>query len=357
MNSNAETPDPLSTAVLRALDVLSAVARHLDPSLLTDLAAAVQAPLATLQAACPPTPNPPATDRETRLRQAGELATGSMRELQTAATLGDLRGAYKALRRLSLAREALYPLAAADEAIATHFLPAAHRARPSAALVSGPGVPHPGTGVHHHANDRGTRGGHSVYVPEHYDPQRAWPLVMALHGGSGHGRDFLWSWLADARWHGAIVVAPTSSGRTWPIQDEDTDTARLQALLAEVRREWHVDATRMLLTGMSDGGTFSYLAGLQTDSPFTHLAPIASAFHPMLIEVAEASRLRGLPVFVTHGVQDWMFPVDIARQAARALAAAGADVTYAELPDLSHCYPAEMNTVLLDWLDGKGPGA
>lgn len=76
----------------------------------------------------------------------------------------------------------------------------------------------------------------------------------------------------------------------------------------------------------------------------------------MLIEVAEASRLRGLPVFVTHGVQDWMFPVDIARQAARALAAAGADVTYAELPDLSHCYPAEMNTVLLDWLDGERSG-
>ena len=32
-------------------------------------------------------------------------------------------------------------------------------------------------------------------------------------------------------------------------------------------------------------------------------------------------------------------------------------VTYAELPDLSHCYPGEINTVLLDWLDGREPGA
>jgi len=51
-------------------------------------------------------------------------------------------------------------------------------------------------------------------VPEYYTPDRAWPLVMALHGGSGNGRGFLWSWLRDARSHGAILVAPTATGGT-----------------------------------------------------------------------------------------------------------------------------------------------
>ncbi len=49
-------------------------------------------------------------------------------------------------------------------------------------------------------------------MPEYYTPDRAWPLVMALHGGSGNGRGFLWSWLRDARSFGAILIAPTATG-------------------------------------------------------------------------------------------------------------------------------------------------
>ena len=70
------------------------------------------------------------------------------------------------------------------------------------------------TGIFHDHNEPGSRGGFSLYVPEYYTPDRAWPLVMALHGGSGNGRGFLWSWLRDARSHGAILVAPTATRRS-----------------------------------------------------------------------------------------------------------------------------------------------
>jgi phospholipase/carboxylesterase len=62
--------------------------------------------------------------------------------------------------------------------------------------------------------------------------------------------------------------------------------------------------------------------------------------------------LRGLPVYLVHGRLDWMFPVQVARQAREALSAAGADVTYRELEDLSHCYPREINAAILHWLNG-----
>ena len=52
----------------------------------------------------------------------------------------------------------------------------------------------------------------------------------------------------------------------------------------------------MLLTGMSDGGTFCYVSGLERASPFTHLAPVAATFHPLMAEMADAERLRGLPI-------------------------------------------------------------
>ena len=71
---------------------------------------------------------------------------------------------------------------------------------------------------------------------------------------------------------------------------------------------------RKLLTGMSDGGTFTYVLGLRGDCRFTHLAPIAAAFHPMLMTFADADRVRGLPIHIVHGAQDWMFPPELARR-------------------------------------------
>jgi phospholipase/carboxylesterase len=68
--------------------------------------------------------------------------------------------------------------------------------------------------------------------------------------------------------------------------------------------------------------------------------------------MADAGRLRGLPVFITHGALDWMFPVQVARQTQAALSAAGANVTYREIDGLSHCYPREINADILQWLNG-----
>jgi phospholipase/carboxylesterase len=176
------------------------------------------------------------------------------------------------------------------------------------------------------------------------------PLVIALHGGSGHGRSFLWSWLKDARTRGVILASPSSREGTWSLMGPDVDSATLDAIVARVSEHWNVDAQRILLTGMSDGGTFSYLSGLRSDAPFTHLAPIAASFHPMLLEVAEAERLKGLPVYLTHGALDWMFDIEVARMAEASLAQAGVDLTYREIDDLSHTYPREENDRILDWL-------
>ena len=103
---------------------------------------------------------------------------------------------------------------------------------------------------------------------------------------------------------------------------------------------------------MSDGGTYSYVAGLRGDVPFTHLAPISGTFHPLLLEGADRERMQGLPIYLVHGALDWMFPVDVARMARDTLTAAGARVTYREIENLSHTYPREENTRILDWLRG-----
>jgi len=147
-----------------------------------------------------------------------------------------------------------------------------------------------------------------------------------------------------------ILVAPTATGDTWSLMEPQVDSAHLSYVLEEVAGHWQVDRSHLLLTGMSDGGTFSLLSGLDDESPFTHLAPVAASFHPLLLTMADPRRVRGLPIYLVHGALDWMFPVAIARTAQRALTAAGAKLIYREIADLSHAYPRKEGSRMVDWL-------
>jgi phospholipase/carboxylesterase len=337
--------------LLHALEMLLFLQRQLHPPDFGELMASIGAPEDSLKAAKAKLPEwPPAlAPMAGRLEAASEAALQAFAGLRSAArNEGDIRGAYRALRLVPQALEALYPLANRLAPVNQFFLDPVLRTDPELQrrLLQAPA--REDTGLLHFG--AAERGGLWLYVPEHYRADVAWPLVMALHGGSSTGRQFLWSWLRDARSQGAILAAPTSVGSTWALLGPDADTPNLLAAIELIRSRWNVDATRLLLTGMSDGGTFTYLSGLGTQSPFTHLVPVAAAFHPMLAELADADRLRGLPVQIVHGSLDWMFPPELARQAHAALASAGATVTLREIDDLSHTYPRELNAAILRWV-------
>jgi phospholipase/carboxylesterase len=340
--------------LLQSLEALAFVARHLNPPDFDRLMESLGTPEEALVAAHARLSEWPERflDVRTSLDAASDAALAAFDGLRAVQRgNGDLYTAFRALRYTPRALEALYPLARRFPPVSSFFLDPTKREDTD--LVSRLVSPaSDNTGILHDNNEQGSRGGFSLYVPEYYTPERAWPLVVALHGGSGNGRNFLWSWLRDARSFGAILIAPTATGRTWALMGNDSDTPNLNRILEIVRGRFNVDAARMLLTGMSDGGTFCYVTGLEGTSPFTHLAPVAATFHPLMAQMADAERIRGLPIFLTHGKLDWMFPVEVARHARDALSAAGADVTYREIDDLSHTYPREINAEFLRWLNG-----
>ncbi|HSZ91512.1 MAG TPA: hypothetical protein VK822_19300 [Acetobacteraceae bacterium] len=327
--------------LLDTLDALGFIARHLHPPRLKGLVATLGDRDAALREALADAIWP--DELRDHVERAAEATLRACDGLRAAVgSTSELRQALRALRQVSRALEALYPLASVMPTVSRWFL-AADNAAIGAARTDVP------TGVLHAANETSERGGFSLYVPEDYDPARAYPLVMALHGGSGHGRLFLWSWLREARSRGVILVAPTAIGDTWSLMEPQVDSDNLVRVLAEIAQRWHIDRTRLLLTGMSDGGTFTLLSGLDDGSPFTHLAPVAASFHPLLLTMTDPRRVKGLPVYLVHGALDWMFPVANARTAQRALAMAGAKVIYREIADLSHAYPREENSGMLDW--------
>lgn len=333
------------------LERLAFVGRHFHPPHFAELMAAVGAPDAAVSAErnrLDAWPTELADVRDTLALACDEAVAGFAALRQAQSDPEGTGAGFRALRHLPRALEALYPLAPSLPPVSRFFLPVSERS--DEATLQRLARAATDTGVLHAGGEPGARGAVSLYIPEDIDDGRPRPLIVALHGGSGNGRSFLWSWLADARGAGAILASPNSVGRTWAIQGQDSDTPNLDRIVAFIRDRWPVDPEQILLTGMSDGGTFSYVSGFEPRSPFTHLAPISAAFHPMLSQFADPDRLKDLPIYVTHGALDWMFPVDMAREAERALTAAGAKVAYREIADLSHTYPREVNAEILAWM-------
>jgi len=251
--------------LLQSLEALGFIARHFHPPSFDRVMEAAGRPDEDLKAVRPRLADWPAqfADIKRELETACDAALTGFAGLRAVrAGNGDFTAAFRALRQLAHAEEAIYPLATKFPPVSSFFLnPELCDDADLLARLAAPATDI--TGVIHDHNERGSRGGYSLYVPEYYTADSTWPLVMALHGGSGNGRDFLWRWLRDARSLGAVLVAPTAMGHTWALMGEDADTSNLGRILDSVRGRWSIDPARLLLTGMSDGGTFSYVTGLE----------------------------------------------------------------------------------------------
>lgn len=346
--------------LLAALDVLESVFRQLHPPRLPMLVARALPAARRLPQRRGPVaendadPNGTVPIAGTPVQVAAGRARLAFDELAKAAS--DREGlvhAYRAMRAQARALEALYEVAASMPAVSRFFVEPARRDDIDLlGRLAGTAPASAGAGVTHWDNDLESRGGYSLYVPEGYTPDRHYPLIVALHGGSGHGADFLWTWLREARTREAIVVSPTARGRTWSLNMPEVDDANIRAIVRQVGERWNIDSRHRLLTGMSDGGTFTMITGLRAESSFTHLAPFSASFHPGLVDRSSPQRLARLPVYLVHGVLDWMFPVDFAHIANAALTRAGARVVFREITDLSHTYARDENPRVMDWFLG-----
>jgi len=252
----------------------------------------------------------------------------------------------RSFRKICRVQEKLYPIRLASPHLNRFFLESgvydqAERLdpKPKKGLL---------TGLNHFGieDDDYARGAMSIYIPEWYDDAADWPVVVALHGGSGHGRDFIWTWLREARSRGFILLSPTSKDTTWSILNPEIDGNALVSAIDFLKKHYRFNMDRILLTGISDGGTFALMCSLQQNSPFTAFAPVAGVLPPININLTKGKR-----IYWVHGALDWMFPVQIAREACKTLTMVGADITLRVIDDLSHTYPREENDRILKWFE------
>jgi len=153
------------------------------------------------------------------------------------------------------------------------------------------------------------------------------PLVLMLHGAGASAQQgiALLQPLADAA--GFMLLAPASRERTWDVivGGYGPDVAHIDWVLGWTFRRYAVDPRRLAVGGFSDGASYALSLGITNGDLFTHVMAFSPGF------MAPAAQ-RGRPhVFISHGVQDPVLPIDLcSRRIVPQLEGAGYGVRYEE---------------------------
>jgi polyhydroxybutyrate depolymerase len=113
------------------------------------------------------------------------------------------------------------------------------------------------------------------------------PLVLALHGGGGSGRQFRRSsgLLKAALREGFVIVFPDGAGRNWndgrtgsdgkPLRQQDDD-AFLTTLVNDLVKRKIADPDNLFVTGMSNGGMMAFRLVCNHPKLFAGAVPVAA---------------------------------------------------------------------------------
>jgi hypothetical protein len=184
---------------------------------------------------------------------------------------------------------------------------------------------------------------YTLDVPESYDPARKYQIRVQLHGGVGRRETNTPPRSgANGRLPGVEQIyvmpyawrdAPWWAGR---------QVENLRAILDVVKRTYNVDENRVVLSGVSDGGTGAYYTAMRETTPFANFVPLNGFILVLKNETAEAdgdlfpNNLLNKPLFIVNGGRDPMYPTSVVDPYIEHLKSAGVDLVYRPQPNAAH---------------------
>ena len=183
---------------------------------------------------------------------------------------------------------------------------------------------------------------YGLFVPEGYDPDVQYPIVVAFHGLGESGTDLAnlerhrlaTSWADPERQaeYPAFVIAPqTPRGLRWTT-DRDPDESEIQAnqlvvldILAAVEDEFSVDPDRIYAVGLSLGGHAVWDFVSRFPDRFAAAVPMSGRGF-----VSQADDLGALPVWAFTGETDTVVPPSQTRRVIQAMEDLGRRVIYTD---------------------------
>lgn len=150
--------------------------------------------------------------------------------------------------------------------------------------------------------------GYVRYLPKDYDENKKYPLVFFLHGAGERGDDldiamrhgYMKYVRESGREYPFIFVAPQCpEGKYWGCYTES-----LLAFLDYICASLPIDKDRVYLTGLSMGGTGTWMLAMAAPERFAAIAPVCGSG---ICWYGEA--LKDVPVYIYHGDCDDIVPI------------------------------------------------
>ncbi|MEZ6055816.1 MAG: prolyl oligopeptidase family serine peptidase [Planctomycetaceae bacterium] len=187
-----------------------------------------------------------------------------------------------------------------------------------------------------------------LYLPEDYEKQEKWPLLVFLHGSGERGDD-----LDKVAVHGPpklikggkqfpfIVVSPQC-----PAQQR-WQALSLEKLIDDVSKTYKVDTDRIYITGLSMGGFGTWGLAAHAPQKFAAIVPICGGG-----ETYWAKEIAHIPCWVFHGEKDGAVPFKRSQDMVDALKKAGGEPKFTAYPEAGHDSWTESynNPALYEWL-------
>jgi polyhydroxybutyrate depolymerase len=128
------------------------------------------------------------------------------------------------------------------------------------------------------------------------------PVVFFIHGAKGSGKNFQSETKADvvADREKFIAVYPTASGSdgVWSDMSGTTNFPFFKAVIDTLKKRYSIDTNRIYMTGFSQGGFISFVAGCKFSEIFAAIAPVSG-------HAGSACTLkRPVSVYLTYGGQE-----------------------------------------------------
>ncbi len=150
-----------------------------------------------------------------------------------------------------------------------------------------------------------------VHVPDSYDETTPMPLMLALHGGGGSGREFsAFSGLSTIADEGNfITVYPTALDGRWNFlsrENREDDVDFLTALIDEITATYTIDAERVYVTGYSNGGLMALRLRCSFSDRFAGVVAVGATMTFILAE--QCLQATPVPTLIVWGTSDGAFP-------------------------------------------------
>jgi len=215
------------------------------------------------------------------------------------------------------------------------------------------------------------------FVPLHYEPGYAYPLLVWLHG-SGNDERQLMRIMPMVSMRNFVAIAPRGTcansqsqeahpqqiateevGYTWQQSESHIQQAEHRVFdgIAMAQEKFHIAARRIFLAGFGCGGTMAFRIAMNHPSRFAGVLSCCGPFPHGRTPFGNLAEARKLPVLLAVGRDSSEYPPDEVCENLRLFHTAGLSVTLRQYPtghELSPQMLADVDRWIIEQMTSGG---